>query len=326
MTKLASIERIKSIAAHPNADRLELAHVLGYICVVPKDKYSEGDLVVLIQPDTVLPDKDWAEFYKKLSKSRVKAAKIRGVWSYGIIESLNIIPWAHPDNMFEGHEVSKDIGVTKYEAPQPTELNAKGAIPYSIPKTYEERWQNVDIDSLLGQSVDVTLKVDGRSFTAIYKDGYFGVCGRTMEYKPECHNNYTAHVKRYNLAEELANYCEKHQVNIALRGESYGKGIQSSNNNPHSKLNNGLFFFSVYLIDEHRYTSPNELHSVANVCSKLDLPLVPVVEKSVPLTYDLIKKYDEEQNLIDGLPFEGVVIAGNGFSFKVINKHYDSKK
>jgi RNA ligase (TIGR02306 family) len=325
MSKLASIERIKSIEPHPNADRLELAHVLGYTCVIPKDKYSEGSLVVLIQPDTVLPDQDWAEFYKKFSKNRVKAAKLRGVWSYGIVESLNIIPCVLRD-IYEGKEVENLIGITKYEAPQPTELNAKGAIPYSIPKTDEERWQNVGIESLLGQLVDVTLKVDGQSFTALYKDGYFGVCGRSLEYKLECHNNYTAHVKRYNLEEKLVSYCEKHQVNIALRGESYGKGIQVSNNNPHSKLNNGVLFFSVYLIDEHRYASPSEQHSVANVCAELDLPLVPVIEKSVPLTYELIKKYDEELTQINGLPFEGVVIAGDGFSFKVINKQYDSKK
>lgn len=325
MSKLASIERIKSIACHPNADRLELAQVLGYTCVVPKDKYSEGDLVVLIQPDTVLPDQEWAEFYKKLSKSRVKAAKLRGVWSYGIVESFDTVA-VDGVCLVEGDEISQLIGVTKYEAPQPTELNAKGAIPFSIPKTDEERWQNFDIESLLGELVDVTLKVDGQSFTAIYKDGYFGVCGRSLEYKLDCHNSYTAHVKRYNLQEKLASYCEKYQVNIALRGESYGKGIQVSSNNPHSKLNNGLFFFSVYLIDEHRYTSPNELHSVSMVCGELDLPLVPVIEKSVSLTHDLIKKYDEDQNQIDGLPFEGVVIVGDGFSFKVINKQYDSKK
>jgi RNA ligase (TIGR02306 family) len=326
MSKLASVERVKSISPHPNADRLEIAHVLGYTCIVPKDKYTAGELIVLIQPDTVLPDKDWAEFYKKISKNRVKATKLRGYWSYGIIESLNIIPWAHPDNMFEGHEVSEDLGVIKYETPHPTELNAKGFIPYSIPKTDEERWQNVDIDSLLGESVDVTLKVDGQSFTTLYKDGYFGVCGHSLEYKLDCHNNYTAHVKRYKLEEKLSSYCEKHQVNIALRGESYGKGIQSNGNNPHSKLNNGLSFFSVYLIDVNRYAYSNDVHSVENVCNELNLPLVPIIESKVPLTLDLIKKYDEELTQINEQPFEGVVIKGKSFSFKVINKHYDSKK
>lgn len=326
MTKLASVERIKSVIPHPNADRLELAQVLGYTCVIPKDRYEEGDLVVLIQPDTVLPDQDWAEFYKKFSKNRVKAAKLRGVWSYGIIESLDIISWAHPSNMFEGYEVSDNLGVTKYEAPQPTDLNAKGFAPYSIPKTDEERWQNIDMKTLFGELVDVTLKVDGQSFTAIYKDGYFGVCGRSLEYKLEYPNNYTAHVKRYNLQEKLTNYCQKHQVNIALRGESYGKGIQANNNNPHSKLNNGLFFFSVYLIDEQRYTSPWESHSVKNVCAEIGLPLVPLLESQVSLSPDLIKKYDEDLTQLNGQAFEGVVIQGNGFSFKVINKHYDSKK
>jgi hypothetical protein len=35
MTKLSSIEEITSLSVHPNADKLEFAHVLGYSCLVP---------------------------------------------------------------------------------------------------------------------------------------------------------------------------------------------------------------------------------------------------------------------------------------------------
>ena len=75
-----------------------------------------------------------------------------------------------------------------------------------------------------------------------------------------------------------------------------------------------------------RYTSPNEPHYVESVCHELDLPYIPILEKDVPLTEVLIKKYDEDLVEINGQPFEGVVIKGKGFSFKVINKYYDSKK
>lgn len=322
--KLATIELIKTIKPHANADRLELAQVLGFTCVVPKDKYKVDDLVIFIQPDTVLPNHPWTEFYKKFSKNRVKAARLRGEWSYGIVESLDLLPDGLEVN--EGMEVADLLEIIKYEAPQPIQLDAKGYLPFSIPKTDEERYQNIDLTELLGKVVDVSLKVDGQSFTALYKDGYFGVCGRTMEYYLDKQNPYTAHVKRYNLEEKLSGYCQKYGVNLALRGESYGKGIQANNNNPHSKLERGLFFFSAYLITERRYTSPNEPHYVESVCHELDLPYVPIIERSVPLTEDLIKKYDEDLAEINGQPFEGVVIKGEGFSFKVINKYYDSKK
>lgn len=84
--KLASIEIISEIKPHPNADKLELAKVLGYTCIIEKDRYRAGAAIVLIQPDTVLPDKPWAEMFKKRG-NRVKAMKLRGVYSFGIVMS-----------------------------------------------------------------------------------------------------------------------------------------------------------------------------------------------------------------------------------------------
>jgi hypothetical protein len=42
--KLASIEKIKSIEEHPNADKLEIATVLGYKAIVLKDIYKVDEL------------------------------------------------------------------------------------------------------------------------------------------------------------------------------------------------------------------------------------------------------------------------------------------
>jgi len=143
--KLASIELISEIKPHPNADKLELAKVLGYTCIVEKGKYKMGDAVVLIQPDTVLPDKPWAEMFKKRG-NRVKAMKLRGVYSFGIVMSPYDIMDAfffadqfgnYSDNI--GKEVSDLIGVTKYEAPQPQQLDAKDPLPFGLNKTDEER-------------------------------------------------------------------------------------------------------------------------------------------------------------------------------------------
>ena len=88
--KLASIELISEIHPHPNADKLELAKVLGYTCIIEKDRYKVGDAIVLIQPDTVLPDEPWAEMFKKRS-SRVRAMKLRGQFSYGIVLPLTML-------------------------------------------------------------------------------------------------------------------------------------------------------------------------------------------------------------------------------------------
>jgi RNA ligase (TIGR02306 family) len=88
--KLASIETIKTVEQHSNADALDIVTVLGYRCIVGRGAFSQGDKVVLIQPDTVLPDEPWAEMFRKRS-NRVKACRLRGEWSYSIVLPLSIL-------------------------------------------------------------------------------------------------------------------------------------------------------------------------------------------------------------------------------------------
>ena len=44
------------IEPHPNADRLELAAVGGYRCVVGKGSFTDGDLAAYIPEGSVCPD------------------------------------------------------------------------------------------------------------------------------------------------------------------------------------------------------------------------------------------------------------------------------
>jgi len=325
MSKLCTIEVISEIFPHPNADKLEFAKVLGYSCIVPKDRYQVGDKIIMIQPDSVLPEASWSEFYRKFSKNRVKAMKLRGEWSFGIVENIALLEGKTSD-LEPGTEISDLMGIVKYEPILPNDVQIIGKMPFGIPVTDEERYQNLEMEAYLGKMVDITLKIDGQSCTAYYKDGQYGICGRQYELDRGIENYYTAHTDRYDLENKLRAYCEEHKVNLAIRGESYGRGIQTSKTNLYSQIPRGLAVFGVYLIDERRYPLKGEAHYFTHVCEKLGLETVPFLEKNVELTMDLIKKYDEELTELNGKSFEGVVIVGVGFSFKVINKHYDSLK
>jgi RNA ligase (TIGR02306 family) len=328
--KLASVEKIWSVINHPNADALDIVSVLGYKAIVKRDQYRIGDFVIFIQPDTVLPDADWSTFYKSKS-SRVRAIKLRGEWSMGIVENLSILTEISVD-LHEGLEVSHLLGVTKYEPPAPNDLSAKGLLPFGIPKTDEERYQNIDVP--YGSICDVTLKIDGQSWTAYCKlqeDGTVsrGICGRTLEFKEGTTNNYTALEKKYSILDKLEAFCRSHGVSLAIRGESYGSGIQNFKGNPHASKNKDLGIFSVYLIDEHRYARKGEEFYFVSVAGALGVPTVNILEYSVEVTPELIKKYDEDLKLVNGHPFEGVVlnlVDSPIRSFKIINKHYDSLK
>ena len=334
--KLASIELISEINPHPNADKLELAKVLGYTCIVEKGKYKAGDAIVLIQPDTVLPDKPWAEMFKKRS-SRVRAMKLRGQFSFGIVMLLKDVvdPFFFAAQYGDakdhiGVDVAHIIGVTKYEAPQPQQLDAKGPLPFGLGRIDEERWQNIT-DLPFGENTMVTVKVDGSSGTYYcHKDRQTGdwttgICSRSLEMKPGCLNNYTRIDRKYTILNNLMDYCKFHDVSLALRGEIYGNNIQGHANNPHAKLPLDFAAFNVYNFDTLSYENYESEHYYEDVCRKIGIPVVPNIGGQV-LTPDLIKWYAEDISKIDGKPFEGVVIKHKNGSFKILNLDYDSVK
>ena len=115
--KLASIEVIKSIKNHDNADSLELVEILGWQTVVKKGIHKEGDKVVFITIDTIVPRYNWSEFLinsKHPDKPiRIKNIKLRGEFSSGLIIPLS----EFPDNFKEyeeGQDITELLGITKY--------------------------------------------------------------------------------------------------------------------------------------------------------------------------------------------------------------------
>lgn len=326
----ATIERIKSVYPHPNADKLELVQILGYQCVVPKNTYERGDLVIYIKSDTVLPDSEWSETYRKYAPKRVKAVKLRGEWSEGIIAPLNILYNTNNDdlNVIEGLDITDILGVEHYEPPIPKEMDVVGYLPYGIGKTDEDRAESL-IDKLpFGKLVDVTLKIDGQSCSYYYKvdEKKFGILGRNFEYVEGQFNPYNVNAERIGIKDKLIKYCEEHNVSLCLRGEQYGNGIQKGKHNPHAVKNLGWAMFSVYLIDEREYAHKGHQFYYRNVAKELEINTILLIEEDVILTPELITKYSTELTDLNGVNFEGVVIKHTNGSFKVINKYYDSIK
>ena len=114
---MVPVVALENVRPHPNADKLELANVLGYQMVIPKGKYHTGDVVVYFPADVLLPDK-WAEkfgvksFLRGKDQDRVGKIRLRGEPSFGLV--ANIPPaesWSVGDN------VAEFFGCTKYYPP-----------------------------------------------------------------------------------------------------------------------------------------------------------------------------------------------------------------
>jgi len=152
---IVPVVEIKNVRKHPNADKLELCNVLGYQMCIPKNKYKNGDILVYIPADTILPE-EWAEkfgvrgFLKGKNKDRVGKIKLRGEPSFGLVVEI-----PEGQSWEVGKNVAEFFGCKKYIPPiRTTEGDAA---------KYDER-----IDPLISRYTDIE---NGRIYTNIFKEG-----------------------------------------------------------------------------------------------------------------------------------------------------------
>jgi len=321
---LASIQKIISIHPIENADKIELAKVLGWQVVVEKGLYNPGDMCVFIEIDTIVPDKPDFEFLRN-KNFRVKTIRLRGALSQGIIFPAKIVP-PH----FEGDDVTELLGIKKYEKPIPLAMRGviRGNFPGFVPKTDETRIQAVPrlLCEMKGLICVSTVKMDGTSATYIHKDGDYHVCSRNMSFKLTEENKGNVYIevgKKYGLPEKLGALG-----NYAVQGEICGPSVQK---NRAGLKEIDLFVFNIYNIDEARYLDGDEM---GEMIDKLELKSVPVLEGFVfdYKSMDCILKsaegyYKGTKNRREGIVIRPIkeqysaVLKGR-MSFKVVNNEY----
>jgi len=119
LNSVAFIARINQIIPIPGADNVEQATVGNWSCIIKKDQYAEGDLIVCATTDAVIPEtlaeKMNVTNYLR-SGNRVRTIKLRGVYS----ECL-IIPFMYTEmeisKLKEGMDVMSYMSIVKYEPP-----------------------------------------------------------------------------------------------------------------------------------------------------------------------------------------------------------------
>lgn len=108
---LAHVEQIVDIQPIPEADKIEVATVLGWKVVIAKaDNFHVGDKVVYIEIDSKVPERPEFEFLRD-RKFRVRTIRLRGQYSQGLILPMTILKG---ENYEIGADVTKELGVTYY--------------------------------------------------------------------------------------------------------------------------------------------------------------------------------------------------------------------
>jgi RNA ligase (TIGR02306 family) len=330
--KLASIRIIDEIRPHTNADSFELAIVGGWQTVVKKGEFKAGDHVVYFEVDSVLPVRPEYEFLRKccyvrkawVEGFRLKTIKLRGELSQGLITA---IPGGFVT--FEGRDITEALGVVKWDPPVPAQLSGqvKGNFPAFIPKTDQERVQNLHREVTEAHAnrdlFEVTIKLDGTSFTAYHHDGQVGVCSRNLEIKINDENKDNTYVKLF-VDSGLADYLLTQKLNIAVQGELMGPGVQGNR----EKLSEAtLFVFDIFNIDEQRYLTPIEREHlfIRIYANTKNVHHVMVLHKAIelPSTISEILKMAEGPSVVNEVR-EGIVFKrlDGKFSFKAISNEF----
>ena len=139
---LAHIERVESIRPIVGYDRIELATILGWHCIVPKG-LNEGDLGVYFEIDSLLPAADGRFAFCSKYHYKVKTQRMcKGqVLSQGLFMPLTEFP--ELEDLAIGTDVTKRLGVTYYE-PEDNIRKASSPDPYKSmasrhPKLFKKR-------------------------------------------------------------------------------------------------------------------------------------------------------------------------------------------
>ena len=278
--KMASVQQIAEIKPIEGADRIEAYRINGWWVVDSKGKYAAGDYVVYCEVDSWIPH-ELAPFLSKgkeprefegIKGERLKTARLRGQLSQGLILPI-------PDSFvkLEGMDCTEALGIRKWERPIPTQLRGliKGNFPSEIPKTDQQRVQNIKIEEYVGYSYEVTEKLHGSSMTCyLDKEGEFHACSRNLDLKFDENNAYWKAAINFNVEGKMR---AAGLAGVAIQGELCGAGINGNNYN----LKLDWFVFDVYVVGEG-YMPPKKRRDLLSV---LGLKHVPVVEVFAELDY-----------------------------------------
>jgi RNA ligase (TIGR02306 family) len=351
MRNLASIQKILAVEPIPNADKIEVATVLGWKVVVGKDQFKVGDKVVYIEIDSVLPD--WPEFTEIRKKSRyLKTIRLRGQISQGLCMPMSILDGRRYENdtrenpaydFSEGQDVTDLLKIIKYEPTLPACLlggDIAGPFPTFIPKTDETRIQSVP--SVLQRHADkifyATEKIDGSSCTIYHRDGHIGVCGRNYEFKDTTDNAYMQAAISTG-AIDLMKYMRDQKTNIALQGELIGPGVNGSRKFRYCDEGMGdreeivapsLVFFNAYDIDTAKHAPMSfiqEMRVAANLALSINLPWVRSVYANIRLGDYTIEKLVSLTNRVytDYLDKDGKRLKIEGLVFRPYEECHDEE-
>ncbi len=341
-----------TIQEHQNADALEIAQVRGYQSIVRKGQFKTGDLAVYIPEQSIVPEwllrrlNLWDEDNGKgklagSNGDRVKAVKLRGVTSQGLLYALSTHGWDETPvlidgemishHVVEGDDVTELLGVIKWEPPIPVSM--AGEVVALAGKTLSYDIENIKnfpevAEALINLNVEchITEKLHGSWMSiGIYPEDIHdeipykrvivtskGLSSKGLAFKDNEANANNLYMRIFKklCPDENTFYNVLDWVGgsnpIFFLGEVYGKGVQD--------LSYGLNDIDFRLFDIYEgYPSQGAFMDQRRVDGFIETMLLPF--KRVPVLYTgklshkVIRELTDGKDNITGTHIrEGIVI------------------
>jgi RNA ligase (TIGR02306 family) len=305
--------KIEAINPHPGADRLSIVEVLGYRVIVRSGDFCPGEVALYVPIDAVVPLSDSRfAFLGKEGKThhRVKAARLRGVFSMGMLVKA-------PDDYVVGQDYAEALGIIKFEEVQKGMSLRGNADTASPPSGHVPVY---GMDNLLrykeiippGTEVIITEKIHGcNARVLIDSDGVHVGSHRTW-WKPEDSNVWWAATKPF---------FDRLPPDLTLYGEVYGK-VQD--------LNYGVdLSFAAFDIWDNRKGVWLPWDEMVAFCEARSIPVVPVLYRG-PYDFEATYKLAQGNSVLakDQIK-EGVIVkttTENRIALKLLGEEYLLRK
>ena len=344
--KLAHVEVIESLLPIEGADKIEVAKVLGWECVVKKGEFKVGEKVIYVEVDSVMPELPEYDFLKD-RKYRVRTIKLRGQVSQGLVLPMKSLNggYVRSDKYSIGEDVTDNLQITKYLSPserdeiKKTEANhsriskfmrryswyrklflsrkQKEGFPFWVSKTDEERIQNIPhvLEQFKDKDIYVTEKIDYQSvtFTGKMVSNTTPIIGKFLPNKYQfivCSRNLTT-TNKNSLYWKIAQKYNIEQIlrenpTLTIQGEQGNTNVQG---NKYGIKEPTMWVFNII---DHEKNYHFTYSQIVVFCRKYCLEYVPLLKlgklSELGSTVKDLVEFSKGKSTLSNIPREGVVV------------------
>lgn len=341
------VVRIRAIEPIEGADAIELAVIGDYRSVIRKGQYTAGDLAVYIPEQAILPPDliTCLGLEGKLAGSnhdRVKAVKLRGVLSQGILYPVEWDTFAGhsvklPNGQYvfpnEDDNVADAFGIVKWNPPIPTHLsgevyNAGRELTVAYDIENFKKYPDILVE---GEDVAMTEKLHG-SFCGVgvlprthhddkhYKHefvvfskglGADGLCFKEVAINQD--NAYIRALEATGTFDKLRALRDDMEADggfdqpLFLLGEVYGPGIQTNFSYGDKQVFRMFDVVAGFRGDQHYFSFDAKVH----LANHIGVEMVPLLYRG-PFSREVMYQHTDGMETVSGKQLhirEGVVVT-----------------